>query len=57
MSAIRGVCGRKQIIDDQAGIAGFLERDLDVRELPVVLSWNGKVEGLKAIAAFAQQPK
>jgi hypothetical protein len=39
------------------GIAGFLQRDLDVRELPVVLSWNGKVEGLKAIAAFAQQPR
>jgi hypothetical protein len=43
-----------QVVDVvDAGIDGFLDRDLDVKYLPCLLAMDRKIEGLEAIRGFA----
>jgi len=42
-----------QIVDvERTGVLAFLDRDLDVRQLPFILAGGGKFEGLSAIEGF-----
>lgn len=44
--------GYKLVDVEKAGILASLDRDLDVKELPVMIVPNGKVEGIRAIEGF-----
>lgn len=47
-----------ELVDvESTGIVAFLDRDLDVRELPFILAQSGKIEGLEAIRGFAARSK
>jgi hypothetical protein len=46
---------RYEVVDvASTGIVAFLDRDLDVKQLPCVLAPDRKVEGLEAIKGFAR---
>jgi hypothetical protein len=42
---------------DREGVLACLERDLDVRRLPFLLSGSGKIEGIEAIEGFVASKK
>ena len=42
---------------EREGVLGFLDRDLDVRDLPFILVAGGKIEGIEAIKGFVALSK